>query len=64
VHSPLLHLIAGAWPADLTYGLFYATAVPMVIAGVLCAGCILEERASPAWRLLTGSRRPTTAFRI
>jgi succinoglycan biosynthesis protein ExoH len=64
VHSPLLHLIAGAWPADLTYGLFYATAVPMVIAGALCAGCILEERASPAWRLLTGSRRPTTAFRI
>jgi succinoglycan biosynthesis protein ExoH len=63
-HSPLLHLIAGAWPAGLDYGLFYATVVPTVIAGVLGAGRILEERSGLAWHLLTGSRRPATAFRV
>ena len=57
MHSPLLHLIAGAWPDSLEYGLFYVTALPMVIVGGLGAGRVLEERGGLAWRLLTGSPR-------
>jgi hypothetical protein len=60
-HSPLLHLLASIWPAGLTYGLFYVTAVPLVIVGTFAAGPIMRARGGPFWSILTGARRPVAA---
>ena len=55
-HSPALHLLAGIWPENAGYWLFYAAAAPLVVLAVLMATAALRRWGGGVLYLLTGAR--------